>query len=332
MRTFLPFRLLAMSRPWVLGAPLWPGARVEEDELQASLDRVLPRNTVLTIYGDRPDWLSGARETIRAKVIAPFKAAGRPIDMSDLGRVMRDVDAERYVDQHSGPFVEVWRKSGQRHGPRTHVAGFGAVRPSGALTYKLARDLQPGDRVLDWVNGVPGTVIGTVERTWVSADGFTWVVAYRDLMGKQQQFTMGASGTRPVALAGFGALGPVTGPDFMVHRFRLIGTNVCVYDAYEPDPNHTHSSYTHVNGQRWGLITSRNPPRTSLPGGHPTRVQMVQEHYASMADVSRRVIKAAFRETRQSGTRWDGGRAERVSASGCNEWKPLRLSEVPIAW
>ena len=94
----------------------------------------------------------------------------------------------------------------------------------------------------------------------------------------------------------------------IVRRYRILGTPVLCYDAWELAEGWTsHQTMTTMHGVSYGDITSRRNDDTyaQLPGGSPERIAAVRAHYEATYNASYAAILAAFPEA-HNGTRSNG--------------------------
>lgn len=87
--------------------------------------------------------------------------------------------------------------------------------------------------------------------------------------------------------------------DKVVHKYNIIGTNLVVYNAWEPSSvMGKHSSITFIDSKCYGQIGHRHmPPETeALPAGTEERVNAVTQNYREQDEEAYRVIIEAFPE------------------------------------
>lgn len=85
---------------------------------------------------------------------------------------------------------------------------------------------------------------------------------------------------------------------YAIERTRIIGTDCYTYTGWEPDDEqHQHSAITHIEGQRYGAISSRRLPKilATLPAG-PERIEQVRAFYDQLCLREYQLICATFAE------------------------------------
>lgn len=93
--------------------------------------------------------------------------------------------------------------------------------------------------------------------------------------------------------------------DKIVQKYNIIGTNLVVYNAWEPSSvMGKHSSITFIEGKCYGQIGHRfmSPEIEALPAGSKERIEAVQKAYDEQYQEAYRLIVEAFPEA-ASGSR-----------------------------
>ncbi len=93
--------------------------------------------------------------------------------------------------------------------------------------------------------------------------------------------------------------------DKAVHKYNIIGTNLIVYNAWEPSSiTGKHSTITFIDSKCYGQIgTRRMPPEIDvLPAGSEERIKAVRRNYEEQYQEAYRIIIEAFPEA-SAGTR-----------------------------
>jgi len=84
-----------------------------------------------------------------------------------------------------------------------------------------------------------------------------------------------------------------------VHKYNIIGTNLVVYNAWEPSSvMGKHSSITFIDSKCYGQIGHRHmPPEIdALPAGSQQRIDEVHKNYEEQYQEAYRIIIEAFPE------------------------------------
>jgi hypothetical protein len=112
--------------------------------------------------------------------------------------------------------------------------------------------------------------------------------------------------------------------EYLVYRFRVLGTRMTVYAVYEPTYNGAdHGTVTTFHGRWYGRVgTRRIPPEIqALPLGEE-RTRAVEAHYSQQYELAYQVILRAFPEA-ADGER-EAGEIVVVAATGAAETTALK--------
>lgn len=109
---------------------------------------------------------------------------------------------------------------------------------------------------------------------------------------------------------------------YWVNMYRIIGTNVVMFVAYEPSTYEDHSTITHHNGALLGEVGCRRYPGNE-PYGSKERIDRASKWYDENRDRAKYLIRKAFPEHANHIKFYSNGVGDMIDHNVANEWREV---------
>lgn len=109
---------------------------------------------------------------------------------------------------------------------------------------------------------------------------------------------------------------------YWVNMYRIIGTNVVMFVAYEPSTYEDHSTITHHNGALLGEVGCRRYPGNE-PYGSKKRIDRASKWYDENRDRAKYLIRKAFPGYADRIEFYSNGTGIMIDSDVANEWREV---------